>query len=192
MKNVLILHGADNNSSGNWFPWLEKKLEGLGYNVWLPDLPRPDSPDQDDWVNFIFSNKEWNFDEDSVIVGHSAGATLVLRILEKLPSNIKIDKAILVAGFVEKGTLPQYFKYKLNMLKTPFSWDKIKSSCNLFYFVHSDNDKYQCGESQGKIMRKYLGGELIIKSREGHLNLEEGERYRQFPEILQLVNKDAV
>lgn len=84
MKNVLILHGAGNNSKGNWFSWLRKTLEEKGSKVWSPDLPNSDHPDQDVWTDFIFSNKEWEFNDDSIIVGHSAGATVILRILEKL------------------------------------------------------------------------------------------------------------
>lgn len=85
MNNILILHGAGNNSYGNWFPWLKKVLEGKGYRVWVPDLPNSDAPDQDNWTDFILSNKNWHFNKDSIIIGHSAGAALILRLLEKLP-----------------------------------------------------------------------------------------------------------
>lgn len=41
MKNALILHGTDFEKTGkqrenNWFPWLERELARLGYQVWLP------------------------------------------------------------------------------------------------------------------------------------------------------------
>jgi len=191
MKNALILHGAGNNSQGNWFPWLKSELEKKGYKVWSPDLPNSDEPNQKDWLNTIFSNKEWQFNDESVIVGHSAGSTLILRILEKLPDGTKINKAILVAGVIELGTKPEFFQYKRSLVENPFDWEKIKNSAKEFYFICSDNDPYQCGEDQGKIMQEHLGGELIVKPGEAHFNLEKGEQYRQFPLILELLESKS-
>ena len=76
--------------------------------------------------------------------------------------------------------------------KSDFDRDKIqkiKESAQEFYFIHSDNDPYECGEEQGKIMHKHLGGKLIIKPGEGHFNLERSEGYKQFPFILELIEK---
>lgn len=187
MKNVLILHGAGNNSQGNWFPWLKRTLEEKGYKVWSPDLPNSDTPVLKDWLDTVFSNKEWELNEESIIVGHSSGATLILRILEDLPEGIKINKAILVAGFIDKGEFPQFYKYKVDLLKTPFDWNKIKNSCKEFYFIASDNDPYDCGIRHSEIMQEKLDGKLIIRKGEGHFNLEMGVKYKQFSEILDYI-----
>ena len=188
-KNALILHGAGNTSQGNRFPWLKKELEKKGYVVWSPDLPNSDVPKQDDWLHTIFSNTQWQFNEESVIIGHSAGAAVILRILEQLPDGVSINKAVLVAGPVELGTKSEYFPYKQSLVENPFNWDKIKKSAKHFYFIHSDNDPYQCGVDQGKIMQHYLGGELIVKPNQGHFNLEKGPEYKQFSFILELLEK---
>lgn len=187
MKNALILHGAENDSSENWFPWLKKELEQKGYKVWVPDLPNSEAPVLKDWLRVIFGNG-WVFDEDSIIIGHSAGATLILRILEKLPKDIKINKAILVAGFIFLGKYPEYFKYKENILKNPFDFQKIKESCNKFYFIHSDNDKYDCGVENGEIMKDKLGGELVVMSGEGHFSLGSSKKYTTFPKLLEYIS----
>lgn len=183
-KSALILHGAGNNSSGNWFPWLKNELVNKGYEVWCPDLPKSSEPDQKSWLEVILSNKDWKFGEKSVIIGHSAGATLILRILERLSPPIKIRTAILVAGVVELGSRPEFFKYKQSLVKEQFNWKKIKKSCANFYFIHSNNDPYGCGQNQGEIMYNHLGGSLIIKRGEGHFNLEKGQEYLRFPLLL--------
>jgi len=189
MKNALILHGAGNNSQGNWFPWIKSELEKKGYAVWSPDLPNSDVPIQKNWLDTIFSRKDWVFHEDSVLIGHSAGATLILRILEHLPERTTIQKAILVAGPVEIGTIPEYFPYKKSLVENPFDWKKIKRSAKEFFFICSDNDPYQCGSDQGKIMHEHLGGNLIVKPGEGHFNLEKGPQYKHFPLILELLER---
>lgn len=141
----------------------------------------------DKWLDFIFSNKTWLFDQDTVLIGHSAGATLILRILERLPNECSVSKAILVSGVVELGDKVETFPYKRSLVKDPFNWEKIKDSAKAFYFVHSDNDPYQCGIDQGKIMQRQLGGRLILKSGEGHFNLERSPEYKKFPFLLELL-----
>lgn len=187
MKNALILHGAENDHSGNWFPWLKEELEKKEYKVWVPDLPNSSTPVQKDWLETISSNKEWSFDEDSIIIGHSAGATLILRILETLADSITIKQVILVAGPIDKGGMPKFWQYKEDLTKQTFNWEKIKNSSNNFVFIASDNDPYDCGERHSKFMHKQIGGELIIKSGEGHFNLEVGDYYQQFPLVLDLI-----
>ncbi len=112
---------------------------------------------------------------------------MILRILERLREGAQINKAILVAGVVELGIKPEFFQYKRSLVENPFNWEKVKKSVKAFYFVCSDNDPYQCGDDQGKIMQEHLGGELIVKQGEAHFNLEKGQRYKQFPSLLRLI-----
>lgn len=184
MKQVVILHGAGNNSQGNWFSWIKRTLLAQKHKVWLPDLPHANKPNTNEWTNFVFNNNPFDFGENTVFIGHSAGGTLILRLLEALPQDTKISQAIFVAAYVTRGTKPEFFKYKDEMLKTPFDWGKIRASCKEFIFIHSDNDPYQCGSDQGEILQKHLGGQLIVMHGQGHFNLEVGKHYQQFPKLL--------
>src|SRR3989344_3246460 len=153
MKNALILHGAGNNSQGNWFPWLKGELEKKGYKVLSPDLPNADIPKLEDWLEAV-NKTEFEFNEESVLIGHSSGATLILRILENLPENTSVRTAILVAAPLDKGSIPQIFKLKESVTKDPFNFEKIKKSAQKFYLIYSDNDPYDCGERHGKILKE--------------------------------------
>lgn len=68
------------------------------------------------------------------LLSGTAGATLILRILERIES--KIDKAIFVSP-IDKGQYPEFFHYKESVTKNPYEWQKIKGSCNNFYFLAS-------------------------------------------------------
>lgn len=187
MRNALILHGAGNNSLGNWIPWLRVELEKNGYKVWSPDLPDAEKPEGKKWLEVIYSNENWEFNEDSLVIGHSAGATFILSLLEELDEGIRVKKAVLVAGFADRGSKSEYFQYKEGLLKDGFNWEKIKRSCGKFVFVHSDNDPYQCGRENGEIFQKHLGGKLVVILGGGHFNLETSLKFKQFPELLRLI-----
>lgn len=94
MKNILILHGTASNSQGNWFPWLTQALSREGWKVWTPDLPGADKPNMRIYIEYILSNTSWEFNEESVIVGHSSGAVAGLGILNNLASNKQIGTYI--------------------------------------------------------------------------------------------------
>ena len=97
MKNAVILHGIFNNKHGNWFPWLKRELEKRGYKVFVPDLITSDMPNTNKSWQYITRN--WKFDNDSIIIGHSSGGTMALGFLQKLAGNVVIKKAILVSAF---------------------------------------------------------------------------------------------
>jgi hypothetical protein len=145
-------------------------------------------PDKDKWLKAIFLNKEWHFNNESIIVGHSAGASFTLKLLEKIPNIIKINKAILVSAAANMGTRPEFFVYRKSLVGEPFNWVKIKKSCNNFYIICSNKDPYDCGIDQGKIIQENVGGKLIIKNGEGHFNLEKGPQYKKFPFLLDLID----
>lgn len=79
MKNASIFHGTGENSNSVWFPWTKEQLEKRGYKVWVPELPDSDRPDLKRWLPFAL--KIGFFNNDSILIGHSAGATLILIFL---------------------------------------------------------------------------------------------------------------
>lgn len=178
MKNVLILHGTNGHSQHNWFPWLKGELEKKGYQVWVPDLPGADRPNIERYNQFILP--KWRFNEESVMVGHSSGAVAILGLLQELPDNVVIDKAILVAGFVDDLG---YDPVK-EMFARPFNWEKIKKQARKFIFIHSDDDP-NVPSYHGPALKERLGGELVIMPGQKHFSVSTaGEKYREFPELL--------
>jgi len=184
MKNALILHGTLGNSKENWFPWLEKELIKNGYKVWLPDLPGANQPNLQRYNDFIFGNSDWKFDSESVIIGHSSGAQTVLKILEDLPDEVKIDTAVLVAGFTGDVDYPPNIELK----DLTFDWNKIRSNVKRIILLHSDDDPFVPTE-QGENLKVKLNAELIIRSGEKHYSISTGgEKFKELPIVLELLN----
>lgn len=188
MKSALILHGAGNNSQGNWFPWLKKELEKKGYKVWAPDLPNPDDLDMQRYLDFIFANKDFEFNSGTYLIGHSSGGVLIQGILQNLSDNVVVDTAILVSTFENYPDAPASEReYRKKLFLKPFDWEKIKKHAKRFIVIHSDNDPYVPEKGARGIARK-LDARFILKPGQGHFNLEVGPQYKQFPFLLTLID----
>jgi len=155
MKNAIILHGTGDSPDLYWFPYVAEGLKNKGYEVWLPELPNAKKPNLKDWLTFVLKNGK--ITEETVIIGHSAGAQLILSILEN--TDKKVKKVILVAGYSKP--LPKTENDLKN--QDEYNWDKIRGKAKEFVFINSDNDPWTCDDKQGKIMVDNLGGKQIVR-----------------------------
>lgn len=190
MKNALILHSIQGNPHENWLPWIKGHLEEKGYQVYLPQIPIPDRPNLEVTWDIVKDNFEFN--EESLIIGHSSGATLALGILQKLPEGKRIKRTILVAAFVDPDLLPKIFEY-LNpsdykdLFPGKWDWEKIRNSSGDFIIFDSSNDPF-VQLRHGDFLERELGGKRITHSGAKHFSVfTAGEKWRQFPEILEYI-----
>lgn len=182
MTKFLILHGTDASPQTNWYTWLKGKLIGKGHSVWLPQLPNADTPSTAAYNEFIFANKDFTFDKDTVLIGHSSGAVGVLNLLQHLPAETMVKAVVLVSAFkddLDWDTLVGLFQESLD-------FEVIKSHCKRFILVHSDDDPYVPLE-QAEYIQEQLDGELLVFEGQGHFNVELSPSYKQFPELFEIV-----
>ena len=191
MKNAIIFHGSSETPNSFWYPSIKKFLETQGYEVWVPQLPKPEAPDLRIHLPFVMKNA--TFSNETVIIGHSSGCPLVLSVLENI--NVKIDKAILVSGYarilqkMDEPSLKKEEKDALPILQEKYDWDKIRGNARDMIFINSDNDPWGCDDKEGDYMFRHLGGTFIIRHGEGHMGTNTfNQPYKEFPFLEKLLS----
>lgn len=172
--NFVLLHGFTANPDSDFYPWLKNKLEKLGHRVQVPKLPNTDKPTEEEQVNFVLDNVK--FDENTVVLGHSLGSVVAMKVLEKL--NKKIAGLILAGGFVDT----EFKDHDRNFDKT-FNWnfdfDKIKSNTGFIKVLHDKNDDaityeqaQRLANALGVPIEEFIANESHFTSKEEPLILE--------------------
>lgn len=178
-KRAIIFHGTACKPSDFWYPWLGKQLEARGYAVEIPSYPDINYEPISTFLPKVLQAHK--FDEQTVLIGHSAGGPLLLSILESI--DVVIPQAILVAGYSMR--FPD--EEKDPVLQDSYDWEKIKAHVKDIYFVNSTNDPWGCDDKQGRIMFDHLGGTQIIRS-EGHFgSTKYNQPYKEFPLLERLI-----
>lgn len=170
MKKVLIIHGWESNSKEHWFLKEKEKLEKLGYEVSVPDMPNSFFPKEEEWVQII---KDFDPDENSVLIGHSLGGTAILRYLEG--ASKKAGNCIFIATPIRKlESKEEDFSPVYNFFESEINYQKIKQNCNNFYILNQTNDPY-VPLQHGKDLADSIGGELkMIKGNDHFDKIEPG------------------
>jgi len=159
---VLILHGWESSSTEHWFLEEKQRLEKLGIQVLVPDMPNTLLPEPAGWVKVI---KEFHPDENSVLIGHSLGGTAVLRYLEETDKQIAL--AILIATPIRE--LGEGFEPIINFLKPDFIWQRIKQNCKKIVVMNQTRDD-AVPLQHGKDLAEYTAGELIVVEGNNHFD----------------------
>jgi uncharacterized protein len=186
MKNCIIVHGSNTTEKDSreglpenerhWKPWIKRKLEEKGFEVSNEMYPEDWLPDYEKWKNVFEKNK---IDENSILIGHSAGTAFLLRWLGE--NKRKVSKVILIAPSVIKDG-----KYLgLSKLKD-FEFEvSLKDYFNELVIFYADDDDEDILES-AKMVNEKLGGKLINLSGNGHFTLGDMGT-EEFPELLEEV-----
>jgi Predicted esterase of the alpha/beta hydrolase fold len=181
--DVIILHGTYGSPSENWFPWLRKQLEVEGHNVFVPKFPTPKNQSVQNWCK-ILEKEAPRFGKNTILVGHSCGATYMLSILSVLEK--PVHQSIFVSGFLGMLGDEEYDIPNRTFYDQSFDWQKICKNAGETTVLHGNNDPY-VPRSHAETLAKNLGVNPIFIKDGGHLNSESG--YTKFPLLLEIINK---
>jgi predicted alpha/beta hydrolase family esterase len=173
-RNAIIFHGTSANPEVAWYPWLARRLAERGYAVERPHYPDLNVEPIATFLPKVLAGHQ--FDDDTVLVGHSGGAALLLAILEHIDTTV--SQAVLVAGY---STRPNTSDEPV--LQEHYDWAAIKAHARDLYFINSRRDPYGCDDRQGRAMFERLGGTQIVRD-DGHFG-----DYDQPYETFELVDK---
>jgi hypothetical protein len=187
MKNVFIIHGAYGYPNENWFGWMKNKINKLGYEVYVPQLPTPDGQSLDNWLK-VFQEHEDKINSETIVIGHSTGPAFLMSLILKL--NVKIRSAYFVSGYTGLLGRPEFKKFdELNktIVNKKFDYKKIKSLIKNIHVFHSDNDPYVSLEKSIEFA-KNLDVNITLVPNAGHFNSKAG--YDKFEYLFEVVKKD--
>lgn len=168
---VVLLHCWYGNPRGDWYPWLKSSLERKGYQIEIPQLMTFNSnlPNLKEEIE-RFQNL---IDRETIVIGHSLGAVLALRIAEEN----SFKKLFLVSGWDFDDLTKEhrlFWKNKINHRK-------IRKNVGEIYVFHSDSDPYFTA-FQAEEMSKRLGGKFFLIKGAGHFTKSDG--VLSIPEIV--------
>ena len=188
MKKVIIIHGIYDDeieadkpipvlANSAWLPWLKQELITYGVSTEVPEMPSPIKPIYDEWKKIL---QQFDVDEKTILVGHSAGASFLIRWLSE--SSINISKLLLVAPWLDFA----------NELETNFSAfsinpdlsNNIMNGITMFY---STDDDHSILDSVAKIKNEIKYVSIKEFSNRGHFDDFAGTK--EFPELLKEIVK---
>lgn len=173
MTNVIILHGTGPHATADkfWYHPLADALRESGIDAVVPELAQLDREPLEDTLREI-DEQRLDIGENTILVGHSAGVSVILALLERISTPVKV--AYLVAGYCSPNGM------RHPALKESYDWDTITANAGEFYMFNSFNDPFQCNQDKGIELFDHLGGTLLLRN-DGHFT------QRQQPLLLKLI-----
>ncbi|MEK7546732.1 MAG: alpha/beta fold hydrolase [Patescibacteria group bacterium] len=162
--NFVLLHGYNGSPKGNFRPWLKKELEKKGYKVSVPALPNSKNPKVAEQVEYVL--KHAKFDKNTVLLGHSLGAIVALKVLEKLKQ--PVWRSVLVAGFVENKFL-DHDRFDENTFDWKFNAKRIRANVGDLHILRDTTDEVVPPDQAKKLQNLFGGAVAEFAAQEPHM-----------------------
>lgn len=180
---ALIFHGLGSNPDQHWFSWLEKRLEEEGWEVEVPRFPTPEGQELENWLEVI-DELEMKIDSETVLIGHSVGATFCLDLLDV--RDYEVAGMFLVSCFTGKLGLEDFDPLNESFAERDFDWEKIRNSAAETEMFHGRDDPYVPLSNALGISEK-IDAPLHVFPEGKHLNEDSG--FEEFPALLRSASK---
>ncbi len=180
---VVVLHGARGGPDTNWFPWLHAELDAQGIEVLRPRFPTPQGQSLEAWLHAYDRAIGPVRPVSTVLVGHSLGAALALRLVERAAE--PVAGLFLAAAFVGALGLADYDAINRSFFAKPFDWAGIRQRKGGMGRCWAGDDDPYVPLSRSQDVADRLRTPLEIVPGGGHLNSETG--FDAFPGL-----RDAV
>lgn len=174
MRGFLLIHGLENNRpEGHWMRYLAGSLRKHGEFVAYPQLPNPDFPVAEHWLEVLETEvqlmKEAGI-SSVIVIAHSLGCVAWLKLIADGKLSIKFERVLLVAPADPKLlTAAPTFQDVLDLdLK-----EIVKSHTDSIKVLAGDNDHWLPNGVE-ETYGKPLGLIPIIWNSAGHISVDEG------------------
>jgi predicted alpha/beta hydrolase family esterase len=171
----LVLHGWQGSGPGHWQTWLVDRLRSHGESVSYPELPEPDTPRLDRWLEAL--EHELTRQPDApVVVCHSLACVLWLQYAHAGAVGAHAERALLVSPPSPSAELPGVEGF-FPLAVEPAAAARAAGSTLI---VASDDDPY-CVEGAERLYGEPLELPVHVVAGGGHLNADAG--YGPWPDI---------
>ncbi len=184
-RNIILIHGTLSSPQNNWFPWLRSYLEKAGHCVASPQFPTPENQTFDSWLDVATNAMTGWTASDTIIIGHSTGAIMVLRLAELTKTPYR--GVISVCPFIEDLGLEPYDTVNHSFAHHDFDWERIRRS-HVHCFA-GDNDPYVPLKLSQNVAEAAHAPLTVVPGGQ-HLNSEAG--YLEFPALLPVLNEMTI
>ncbi len=179
--SVIVVHGTGGSSEGNWFPWIKRELTAVGCTILVPSFPTPEGQSFDAWHN-VFDGINTYQPQHTILIGHSIGASFVLRLAEE--TSVPYKALFAVCPFSKKLGIKEFDALNATFVDYPFNWSRIKMGAKHRLCFAGDNDPY-VPLPYSAFIAEQIDAPLKVVQKGGHLNAESG--HLSFPELLESV-----
>ena len=180
-RRFLVLHGWENHRPPeHWEWWLVDQLRSRGEQVLYPQLPAPDDPVLDDWLELLAAEWRQMGDGERVVVAHSLSCLLWLHAAARGVVDPPADRVLLVAPPSPRATASRPEIAAFVAPEDPASvWASSRADVRL---VASDRDPYSTEGTAHEVYGGPLGLDGEVLAGAGHVTVEDG--YGPWPAVL--------
>jgi predicted alpha/beta hydrolase family esterase len=175
---VLILHGWQGSGPEHWQSRLAGRLRDRGVGVRYPELPDPDNPKLEPWLDAVASELDALTSlpgDETVVLCHSLGAALWLHHAARTPAT-PVDRVLLVSPPSPALAVPELAEF----LPAPLDRASLDAAAGSTRIVCAADDPY-CPEGAAFSYGLPLGLPLDEITPGGHLNSDAG--YGPWPAV---------